>query len=152
MTLMQPSQSRRSGDDRLVRRLSECWFHCRLDRDEAQARLEAVLYSLSGDSHLDGPRLVDRAGPFARYRRTPDFAASLITGRMDASLPIATDAQIEVRLYDEGDQCTLYLGIAALACRHPERTERRMLAEFARLWHRGGDNSLIPIERRDYAI
>jgi hypothetical protein len=149
---MEPQPSRRFEDDRRVQRLSERWFASMLGWGEAQGRLEAVLYSLSGDSHLDGPRLVDPAGPFARYRRTPDFAASMITGRMDASLPSATDAHIEVRLYDEGDICTLYVGIAALACRRPERTEQRLLADFARLWRRSGDTSLVTIERCDYAI
>src|SRR5690349_10677105 len=150
--------------------LSERWFGTRLVVPAARLHLERVLDTMFGVGHLDPPRLADPAGPFAGARR-PDFGASVITGRDErpgrviraaraawsgrvARTPLGhePDALIEVRLYAEPDRSTVYLGVAALCCQHPDRWEGRLLAAFERCWQASGDVSLYPTRHPGYGI
>lgn len=148
-----------TGLDRLGERhrpsLSERWLSTALDKPVARGYIEFVLDVMFGAGYLDPPRLTDPTGPFVRNRRRrPGFGASLITGRGGrGSRATAPDAHIEVRLYAEDDgSTTVYLGVAALCCRHPRRWEARLLDAFERRWQTLGDTSLRPVASPGYAI
>ncbi len=152
MTLMDRG-SEEYGADPPRGRLSQRWFTTLLGMGAAEHHLKRVLYALSGDTDLDGPRLVDRDEPYKASRRRPDYAASVITGRVNGSGAVfPVDAQVEVRLYDVDGWSVLYVGIAVLGRNHPDLLERELLAQFARQWHHQGDLSLTRTPPRDYAI
>jgi hypothetical protein len=129
---------------------SERWFSTGLDQSETLNYMEFVLGTMFGARHLDPPRLADPSGLFVGNRRRPDCGASLITGRSDLRGWAGEPAHIEVRLYPEHGGTTVYLGVAALCCRHPRRWEAQMLGAFERSWRAAGDDGLYRVRPPAY--
>jgi len=131
------------------RPMLESWFSTELDLSAAERHLADVLYTLYHEDRLEAPRLVDRT---LHGSVRPDFAASLITGRVNGEEKLVSeDALIEVRLYATDTRCTLYLGIAVLGRNRPRRHERALLVDYVRTWQEG-DPSLAEIPACDYGI
>jgi hypothetical protein len=133
-------------------RITERWFRSRLDLPTAESKLYHVIEQLYPGVYIEGPRMRIPSGPFMGSWRRPDFAASLITGRMrrgQRTLP--DDAHVEVRLYGEQDGTTVLIGISALGQDRPWRIEERMLTEFALQWE-SADPSLTQEPSPGYAI
>ena len=133
-------------------RITERWFHCRLDLPTAESRLYHLLEQLYPGAYIEGPRMRIPSGPFMGSWRRPDFAASLITGHMRPGQPwLPNDAHIEVRLYGEPDGTTVLIGISVLGQNRARHIEEKMLNEFAQIWA-AQDPSLTQVTDPEYAI